>query len=67
MRVAVGSRFLTDEEMESVPWEPFAREKTVTIPVPANWSGSCATVQFRDAQGDLSFLFQDDISVEDLP
>ena len=39
MRLAVGSRFLTEEEMESVPWYPFARQKNLSIPVPLNWSG----------------------------
>ena len=67
MRIAVGSRFLTEEEMESVSWEPFTREKKLTIPVPANWSGSYASVQFRDAAGDLSFVLHDDISVEGEP
>jgi hypothetical protein len=64
MRIAVGSRFLTEEEMETVPWEAFTRQKEVIIPVPANWSGSYASVQFRNAEGDLSFVFHDDISVE---
>lgn len=64
MLLAVGSRFLNEEEMEGLPWEPFTAQKTVTIPVPLNWSGSYASVQFRDADGGLSQVVQDDVSVE---
>ena len=64
MRVAVGGRFLSAVEMEAVPWEPYQAQKQVTIDVPLNWSGSYASVQFRDALGNLSALVYDDISVE---
>lgn len=64
MRLAVGSRFLAEEEMADLPWEPFARQKVVEIAVPLNWSGAYASVQFRDAGGDLSRVLHDDIAVE---
>lgn len=64
MRLAVGSYFLTEEEMNALPWEPFVTRKNVTIAVPLNWSGSYASAQFRDAEGNLSIVYQDDVSVE---
>ena len=68
MRLAIGSHFLTEEEMEGVPWEPFVPQKTITLSsVPINWSGRYASVQFRDAIGNLSAVVHDDISVEGEP
>lgn len=59
---------VTEAEMSSAAWEPYASEKTfpITITVP-NWVGWYISVQYRDANGDLSPVYCDDISVEGMP
>lgn len=64
MRLAYGSRPLNEETLAAVPWEPFATEKEVAITAPLNWSTGYASVQFRDAQGNLSLVYHDEIAVE---
>jgi hypothetical protein len=64
MRFAYGSRPLDEETLAAVPWEPFAPEKEVAIIVPLNWSTGYASVQFRDAQGNLSLVYHYEIAVE---
>lgn len=55
-------------EMNDAAWEPFVTGKIfpVTITVP-NWIGWYIAVQYRDAQGNLSPVYCDDISVEGMP
>jgi hypothetical protein len=69
MRVANGGgQCLTEGEMSAVPWEPFTAEKTYQFAgIPINWVGYYVSVQYRDAQGNLSPVYCDDISVEGMP
>ena len=64
MRLVFGSQPLDEETLTEVPWEPFAQEKEVAIEVPLNWTTGNASVQFRDAEGNLSIIYYDEIAVE---
>jgi len=57
----------TEEEMADAPWEPFVAEQTYPVKVFINWTGFYIGVQYRDAQGNLSPVYCDDISVEGHP
>lgn len=52
-------------EMNTAPWEPFVKQKTfpykITVP---NWVGWYLAVQYRDANGNLSPIYCEDISIE---
>jgi hypothetical protein len=59
---------LTSEEMAAVPWEPFAEAKVFQFTPPVfNWFSFNASVQFKDAAGNLSPVYCDDIGVEGMP
>lgn len=59
---------VTEIEMSGAAWEPFVSEKTFPIKITvANWVGWYIAVQFRDANGNLSPVYCDDISVEGMP
>jgi hypothetical protein len=57
----------TEEKMADTPWEPFVAERTYPVKVFINWTGFYIGVQYRDAQGNLSPVYCDDISVEGHP
>jgi hypothetical protein len=65
MRVSKGCP--TEDEMADVPWEPFVSERTYPVQVFINWTGFDIGVQYRDAQGNLSPVYCDDIAVEGHP
>ena len=65
MRVASGCA--ADTDLEGVDWEAFVNSKTYPIPVVINWSGFFICVQYQDGHGNLSPVYQDDISVEGMP
>jgi len=67
MRVRVGSRAFNEREMGTAAWEPFARHRRFPVNIALNWVGFYVSVQYRDAQGNLSPIFHDDISVEGMP
>jgi hypothetical protein len=67
MRVRQGQIPLSEDELGDVEWEPFAPDKIYAVPVAINWVGHFVTVQFRDAQGNLSPVYHDDIAVEGMP
>jgi hypothetical protein len=53
---------LTAEEMAVVAWEPFANTKVFQFTPPVfNWFSFNASVQFKDAAGNLSPVYCDDI------
>lgn len=58
----------TPDEMNAALWEPFVKQKSFSykILVP-NWVGWYLAVQYRDANGNLSPGYCDDISVEGMP
>ena len=55
------------KDMSSVAWEPFAPTQTFTLTVFLNFIGFYVSAQFRDANGNLSSIVCDDISVEGMP
>jgi hypothetical protein len=63
MRLLPGCR----EEAQAAPWEPWAGERTFPFSPPINWVGYSLGVQYRDAQGNLSPIYCDEISVEGMP
>ncbi len=48
-------------------WEPFVAEKTYTTTAALNWVGWYIAVQYRDAGGNVSGVYCDDVSVEGMP
>jgi hypothetical protein len=69
MRVksAAGSVCLTEAEMEKAPWEPFVPTKAFPVQVALNWTSFNVSAQFRDAAGNVSQVYCDEISVEGSP
>ena len=67
MRVRAGGRWFEQDEFSEADWEPFASTKTYEFTPPINWVGFYVSAQFRDAQGWLSPVVHDDISVEGMP
>jgi hypothetical protein len=65
MRVKSGCS--ADTDLESVDWEAFVNSKAYPIHVVINWSGFFICVQYQDEHGNLSPVYQDDISVEGMP
>ena len=55
------------KDMSSVAWEPFAPTQTFTLTIFLNFIGFYVSAQFRDANGNLSPIVCDDISVEGMP
>jgi len=51
----------------TTPWESFVQFKTYTATVAINFVGWDIAVQYRDAQGNLSPVYCDDISIEGSP
>lgn len=67
MRVRQGSFCAKETELTEFPWEAFATQKTFQVTLFINWVGFFISVQFRDAQGNLSPIYCDDISLEGMP
>jgi len=67
MRVRAGGRWFEQDEFSETDWEPFTSSKTYDFTPPINWVGFYISAQFRDAQGWLSPVYHDDISVEGMP
>jgi hypothetical protein len=67
MRLRIGNMPHGEREMAQVGWEPFVRHRRFPIQVTLNWVGLYVSVQYRDAQGNVSQVYFDDISVEGMP
>ncbi|MDQ3930685.1 MAG: hypothetical protein M3328_16260 [Chloroflexota bacterium] len=68
MRVVAGSFGCSQEEdMSAATWEPFAAEKVYTTTAFINFQGWYASAQYRDAAGNVSPVYCDDISIEGMP
>lgn len=69
MRVATyGARKCSSEqELASLAWEPFIGEKFYTLAIPVNFSSFDVSVQYRDAQGNLSRIVCGDLVIEGMP
>lgn len=69
MRVVsgTGTGCLLDAATLDAPWEPFTPEQTLSARLSLNWVGFYVNVQYRDAAGNLSPVYCDDISLEGSP
>lgn len=52
------------KDIESALWEPFASEKTFSLNVSANWINFYIRVQYRDALGNVSTVYENYIGIE---
>jgi hypothetical protein len=66
-RMRVTGACPSETDLEQVDWEPFVESKTYPVHVILNWSGFYRCVQYQDEFGNLSPVYQDDISVEGMP
>ena len=55
------------KDMSSLAWEAYAPTQTFTVTIGLNFIGLYVSAQFRDANGNLSPIVCDDISVEGMP
>ncbi|MFM8323208.1 MAG: hypothetical protein ACKOC5_20035 [Chloroflexota bacterium] len=56
------------EQLSGAPWQPYRERFTLALRIETiNWVGAYFGVQFRDAQGNLSAVYCDEISVEGMP
>ncbi|MBI9047757.1 MAG: hypothetical protein JEZ06_24950 [Anaerolineaceae bacterium] len=67
MRSIAGGMRFGEEELMQIEWEPFQPEKAFPVYVAINWTGFYVCAQFRDAEGVVSEVYCDDISVEGSP
>jgi len=68
MRVrAGGGGPFTEVDLAEEPWVPFVTSQACPFGVAINWVGFYVAVQYRDALGNLSPVYTDDISVEGMP
>jgi hypothetical protein len=67
MRVASGPKQLTMEEMAQIPWEPYEQYQSFKVELGSNWIAYWIQAQFRDAAGNPSPVYADDISLEGMP
>jgi hypothetical protein len=56
-----------ERSLEVAAWEPYTPRKALLTLVAINWQGSYLRVQYRDAMGNLSPIYCDDISIEGMP
>ena len=54
-------------DLETAEWQPYTEQTSLPIELISNWVGLEACVQFRDAAGNTSAVYCDDISVEGMP
>jgi outer membrane protein assembly factor BamB len=67
MRIRTGSDVFSEAEMALADWVLFSEEASYPYLVPPGPSVFILSVQFRDAQGNLSGVVSDDIEVEGVP
>ncbi len=67
MRTRTGALSYNEIELADAPWEPYVQGRIFPVTVAINWTGFYVSVQFRDALGNLSPVYTDDISVEGMP
>jgi len=67
MRVRTGGWCGTEADLAEIAWQPFVTELSYPFTLPINWVGYYVSVQYRDALGNLSPVYCDDISLEGMP
>ena len=66
MRLGTGG-CLAEAEMEQAEWEPFQPSTAFSVNAAINIRGFYVSVEYRDAEGNVSPVYCDDISVEGEP
>ena len=67
LRARLGTAPFSEEEFREDEWGPFVEALYYPIELAVNWTGYHVSVQFRDAAGNLSPVYYDEIAVEGLP
>jgi phosphatidylserine/phosphatidylglycerophosphate/cardiolipin synthase-like enzyme len=67
MRTSTTYGCATGTLMAPLPWEAFVTQKSFTFTPPLNWVTFFLSVQYRDALGNESPVYCDDIAVEGMP
>jgi hypothetical protein len=67
MKVQVGGGCVSDPAQLKGGWEPFLPTRNYETSLAGNWVGWYISVQYRDAAGQLSPVYCDDISLEGSP
>lgn len=68
MRYMTGSSIADEQDILSLEWQNYQSEVVIDYQVNAvNWLGHWVTVQYMDADGNVSPLISDDISIEGMP
>jgi PKD repeat protein len=68
MRVGYQGSCTINQDLSLVAWEPYATSKIIAYKIIAiNWVGFYTSVQYRDAAGNISPTYCDDISIEGSP
>lgn len=68
MRIGHQACSPTPPNLSAVAWEPFLTSKNFSYTISAiNWVGYYVDVQYRDAAGNVSPVYCDDISIEGMP
>ena len=67
MRMRLANVTFTEEDLAEAEWEPFVNTKRLPVNVALNWVNYFVTVQYRDAAGNLSPVYSDEIAVEGSP
>jgi hypothetical protein len=67
IRARLGTVPFTEEEFRDDEWGPFVEAFYYPVELAVNWTQYYVSAQFRDAAGNLSPVYHDDIAVEGLP
>ena len=67
MKVQIGGGCVKDPAQLTGSWEPFQPSRNYDAALALNWVGWWVSVQYRDAAGNLSPVYCDDISLEGSP
>lgn len=66
MATGMGGPFTVDDLVD-VEWIPYVEMVTTEMSLAINWVGYWVGVQFMDADGNISDVYSDDISLEGMP
>lgn len=64
MRLRGHGYCLPEGDLRQQSWEPFAGERIFPVQTAINWMGFYVSFQFRDALGNISPVYCDDIAIE---
>jgi hypothetical protein len=67
LRARLGTIPFSELELEDDEWQPYVEAINFPVEVAVNWTSYHVSAQFRDAAGNLSPVYHDEIAVEGLP